>query len=363
MYVIPAITSILVVPELGYEFSDTGIKVILLSVIMAVFGYVFGTSASRRRQSNYRLGACRSYIRVANSLLVVGVVCAILDFAKIGAIPLFADNEARVALVGSFLWNGYILGAAGLFLLSFCRSKTKVSRMSTVLVVVYLLLALISGWKGTFLNFLLLLMVPRLKGKQIPVFYLAIAIVPFSALFIAVNILRAQATLDDVFAQPLYYIYWGFVNFDSLSLQATSNCIHSVPLIRCKFTVDDGDFLSSTWNVYTALTPLYIDGGRILVGCAFFALGALLAILERIAGSLTRDYLYYLCFYFFYLAHNGYAFYSSSFAVTFIGFHILEYISGARSNRQCRTASAVRHHRPADHDLGFRQRHLDARRV
>lgn len=310
LYVVPALSSFFVVPLLGYDYSTAGGSAIFFSAVASVLGYSSSKLFASRNISDENAHPCKSYLIYSYVFLLVGIFCALVNFLRIGSLPLFSGNQARVDLQNSILWNLYIFCSVGIFIFSFAEMRRKANKVGWYLLFFYLFLAILSAWKGVLLNFIFLFFLPRYKNAKISLLKLFYIVVCFLAMFIFINGLRGGGFISTL-TQPVFYAYWGFVNFDNSAVAAVSSCLHSVPLFGCKFAVDDGDLMISTWNVYTALTPLYVDGGVYLVVAVFFVFGFLSGFFENRKNRLLFDYLHYMSFYFFFLAHNGYILYSS----------------------------------------------------
>lgn len=327
LYVVPALSFFLVGPLLGYEYSRPGGLVIFCSVASVVLGYLvsflFRPGAVRHARVPYK-----SYLVYSNLILMLGLVCATLNMVRVGEVPLFSSNQnqVRAELQGSFLWNFYIFCSIGIFIFSSSVLKRKAGRVGWALVYSYILLALLSGWKGVFLNFIFLFLVPRYKNVKIPVSGVLFFSIFFLAVFLIVNGIRSGGVISAL-AQPVYYIYWGFVNFDIYAMSADSKCLHSLPILGCKFAVDVDELVDPTWNVYTSLAPLYIDGGAPLVSSVFFVFGFFSGYFERREGRLIYGFLCYVSFYFLFLSHNGYMFYSSFYIAAALLVMLLDFMS------------------------------------
>ncbi|WP_068929484.1 hypothetical protein, partial [Acinetobacter pittii] len=130
------------------------------------------------------------------------------------------------------------------------------------------------------------------------------------------------------FEEFFNYFFYGFENFVRIAPIYTSECLHSVPLLNseCQFTYDNDSLVNPTFNVYTALMPIYADGGSVLVGLIFFVFSFLIGLIKDYKNSFFITFLFYLAHYFFMMAHNGYVFNSGSFVVLLILFFIFDFI-------------------------------------
>ena len=327
LYVVPALSFFFIGPILGYEYSHAGGGAIFCSAAAVVFGYLASFLFRPPVKQSVRM-PYKSYLVYSKLILMLGLACAILNMVRVGEIPLFSgnQNQVRAELQGSFLWNVYIFCSIGIFIFSTSQLKRNPGRIGWVLICTYIILALLSGWKGVFLNFIFLFLVPRYKNIRIPVSAVLRFSLFFFAVFFIVNGIRSGGFISAL-AQPVYYIYWGFVNFDIYAVPADSSCLHSVPFFGCKFEVDNAELVDPTWNVYTSLAPLYIDGGALLVSVVFFVFGFFSGYFERREGRLLYGFLCYVSFYFLFFSHNGYLFYSSFYILSSILVIILDYAS------------------------------------
>lgn len=284
----------------------------------------------------------KSYLTYSYFLLSLGIFFGILNLINIGSIPLFSSNqnEARAELQKSILWNAYIFLSIGIFIFSFSIMRKKASRIGWFLLIFYILLALMSGWKGVFLNFIFLFLLPRYKNLRISASKIFYFLIFFILIFVIVNGIRSQSFYS-AFGQPIYYIYWGFINFDINAIPATSECLHSVPIFGCKFFVDNSNLLDPTWNVYTALSPLYIDGGIFLITLVFFLFGFFSGYFEKTKSRLTYNFIHYASFYFLFFSHNGYLFYSSFYISALIFLIYIEFLSNYFTRNKIKTLRSV----------------------
>lgn len=326
LYAMPALSALWVVPALGYEMSNTGSFVLIMSVVSSVVGYLISKVVKVNEVDAQSSHPNKSYLQISYFILFFGIVVGLLNFARIGSFPLFSGNEARVVLQSSVLWNLYILCSIGIFIFSFAESRRGATKVGWFLFGCYILLALMSAWKGVLLNFIFLFFLPRYKNSYLSVFGFMKLVFYFILAFVFINSLRGGSFFSTLY-QPLFYIYWGFVNFDSVAIEASSSCLHSAPFVGCNFFVDDSQLISPTWNVYTALSPLYVDGGLPLVCLAFLFFGFILGFSQRKNGRLLYDYLFYVSFYYFFLSHNGYLLYSSFYFTALFLLVFLEFIS------------------------------------
>lgn len=312
-YVIPAITARFALELLGHDLSHESNNAILGSAAFATIGYAVGWIATLRKKrsslstavpkgKNFRIHASRI-------LLTIGIVSIAVNFFVIGSIPLLSNNDSRVTLQNSVLWNIYILCSIGLLIYS-VAIKDENDKLGKLLAFTYILSALLTAWKGTLLIFILLYLTPKLKNALISPIKLIGGFALFIAVFIFINGLRGSGFVNALI-HPVYYAYWGFANFDAEAVNTMSDCIHSIPMIGCKFQVDNEQLINPAFNVFTALSPLFIDGGALLVSFTFFTFGFLLKYFQRTASSPINDYIFYVAFYFMLFASNGYIFYSS----------------------------------------------------
>lgn len=325
-YVIPAITAPFALALLGYELSLESRNAIFASAACAATGWAIGWIATLKTKiknnQDATLKGSKFRILVSRALLTIGITSIAASFILIGSIPLLSNSEARVSLQNSVLWNVYILCSIGLLIHS-SANKDTTDRIGKILALTYIFSALLTAWKGTLLIFALLYLTPKLKNKRISPLKLIGGIVIFLTLFIFINGIRGSG-FANALIHPIYYAYWGFANFDAEAVNATSSCLHSIPMIGCKFQVDNEHLMNSAFNVFTSLSPLYIDGGTLLVSCTFLAFGFLLKYFQKTASSAINDYIFYVAFYFMLFASNGYIFYSSFYFNAFMLLLIVE---------------------------------------
>lgn len=340
LYLVPALSSYPAIRWLDGSLNSDAIFAIYLSAVSSIFGYSVGNILHRRNMKHEGHWNFTILTLAAYALLILAIISSALNFYRIGSFPLFSGNIERLRLWESFLWNLTVIGSSGVFLISWIKANS--SRISLkfgwALISIYILLTLLSGWKGTLVNGIIMAMSPFMKNKRIGATFIATSFAALLILFYTVNSIRSDFSPWDA---PLYYIYWGFVNFSDLAFQNFDDCLYSVPVFGCHFNATPDQLTNPTWNVFTALTPLYLDGGLLLVGIFFFVSAYLLAWSSKRFNSLLSDYIFYLMTYLFFLAHNGYIFDSKSYLLIFILFWCLTFV--ARKRRLVITPSCNYH--------------------
>lgn len=314
-YVVPAILSVTIAPYMGYDFSDEGRLVVLMSVVATIAGFALGTrlpaSIGPIKDEQVPVGTLKT---LAYILMACGSAAMILNFFSVGSIPLVNKGAGRIGMLGSPLWNIFVLCGLGVFFFAHTMRRTgKIDVVGAVMFSAYLLLAFASAWKGTVIFTAIIFATPLLQGRRIHFVLLLLAGLAFVAFFLTVNGLREGNTLYALIRQPLYYAVWGFVNFDDVAVGHLSDCIHSIPGFGCQFGPSNDILINRAYNVYTALAPLHIDGGLALVILVFGAIAFAITVLNRMPPGLISSYALFAGTYFFAMAHNGYSFYSKTF--------------------------------------------------
>ncbi len=312
-YALPALLATALLPKLGYVFSEEGSFAIFASIAAGCLGLLSaGLIVGRTRRLDLPRWN-RTDHSLSIFLMLAGLAAIAANFAIVGQIPLISSGSGRIELQETYLWNVYVIGSLGLLMYSRVTIGQRHGRFGKFLVSTYIISAIMTAWKGTFILFLVAYLCPRLRHQSVRFDHLIVGATSGFFLLVLINLLRAEASLTEVLAQPVYYLTWGFVNFDTEAIGHSSSCLYTVPLLGCQFAVDNRYLLNSTWNVLTALSPIYIDGGIVYIFIFFFFIGALVRVTENLRSSLLIDYLYFVSCYFLLLAHNGYAFYSRSF--------------------------------------------------
>lgn len=324
----PSVLALILAPRFGYNFSAEGTFVMLTSIVATLAGFMLSLlipKSSTGAQADLPDG---TLILLSYTLLLVGAVAMAANFFAVRSIPLLNGGIGRIDMSHSILWNIYVLCGIGAFFYAHeIRTAGKTRLIGNFLIAIYVALGLASAWKGTVLFVLILFATPLLHGKQVRTRDLLIAVAAFAILFFAVNGMREGNTISALIRQPMFYLIWGYVNFDSEALSHVSTCIHSIPGFGCQFGLPNEILINPAYNVYSALTPLYIDGGPILVFLVFAIMAFAVNAADRRPRTPFTSYVLFLGVYFFVMAHNGYTFYSKTFlagiiivtAVTIVG--------------------------------------------
>jgi hypothetical protein len=327
-YIIPAMLSPAIVPYLGGVVSKEAYYTISISVIAVFLGFLVHLYMKRKiliftgREYSLLLSV------LAKALIFIGVGAFLIGVVNVGGFPLFTGNVFRVKLYNSPYWSLFVLAQVGVFLIAWLKCHNSNIVISSFYVVVVILCALLSGGKGPLLLTLIFYYATRFKLSNIKASKVIIAGLIFLALFFAINTIRTQISGISLIQVP-YYIFFGFVNFSDIAYSFPgSGCFYSIPIIGCDFVFDNSLLEIKTWNVYTALMPLYIDGGNFLVFIFFFFISVVFSLSYNSRGVITLDYLFVYIFYFFMMAHNGYMFNSGVLFLMLLFFLSLDVFKG-----------------------------------
>lgn len=317
-YLIPAAIYLITTTLSNFDAYSKQILTIKVSVLLSILGLILGSFFSVNASFKMRKFTDNFYISLSKTFIILATISISLQLIRYG-IPLF-QNNLRAAIQIGILWNIYTFSSMlGLFFSSYvCFSlRIKPDILLKSLIFLLFVLTLLTGWKGTLLNYLLIFGSYYILYRRLPVFLLFKGLLLFLVMFFSVNALRTGLYTAS-FTELYNYIYYGFENFVRIFSSYYSDCLHSVPLINCPFTYDNDLLIYSTFNVYSALTPLYSDGGIYLVSIVFFSFGFLLSLLKNLNNSFFISFFFYLMHYFFLIAHNGYIFNSGSFVIILI---------------------------------------------
>lgn len=337
LYILPAVSSVYVLGLFEREINSIAKLAIYTSIVSAALGYIVGRCIFKRNiivVQKYKISLYKSF---SIFLIVSGIISVSINFINVGSFPLFSGNLPRVELQKSILWNIMVFSSIGIFIYSSVCSTypNEKSMIGNVLIASFLTLVLLTGWKGTFLNFIILGSIPFVKGKKIAIGYVLLLGIAFYLIFIGVNSLReGTASIEDIaFSNIIFYVYWGFYNFSDFMNYAHPDCVYSIPIFACKIIIDNTLLTDPTWNVWSALTPLYWDGGIYLIAAVFFAIPFVMTWSVRIKSTFLSDLLFYICVYFLMYAHNGYVFTSHTYSAMILLISLLSIHSrNVRSN-------------------------------
>ncbi|WP_252720684.1 hypothetical protein, partial [Acinetobacter sp. RIT698] len=225
-----------------------------------------------------------------------------------------------------FFWNLFTFSSmVGLFFSGYVYFILNVKFDKIIKYSIFLLffLTFLTGWKGVLINYLLIFFSYYIFYIKIKVSLLLKIFVIFLLIFFGINALRSGLYTVS-FVELFNYLFYGFENFSRIAPSYTSECLHSIPLFNCQFTYDNLKLINPTFNVYTALMPIYADGKSVLVGFVFFLCAFLLGLIKDYKNSFFFAFLFYLLHYFFMIAHNGYVFNSGSFVIVLFLLFILD---------------------------------------
>lgn len=326
LYLIPALLYLFVNNLSGFIFYQDPLFAIKLSIFFTIFGFLTGSLISRKINFKLKEYSSDFYINISKFLLLCGVVSIFFQLLKTG-IPLF-NNGIREQIQQGFLWNIFTFSSIiGLFIsgYSYFVLKLKFDIFFKIIVFLLILFTFLTGWKGVLINYLLIFSTYFVLYRNIKISILLKIGFLFLLIFFGINSLRS-GVYSISFTELFNYLFYGFENFVRIAPYYNSECLHSVPLFNCHFTYDNGLLVNPTFNVYTALMPLYADGGNILVGLFFFTFSFLLGVIKDYRNSLFISFLFYLLHYFFIIGHNGYIFNSGSFVISLMVFLIIDLI-------------------------------------
>lgn len=318
-YVFTALSAQWIISLIGASISDEAMNVIYLSVIpvllVGLLPQIFKLPkiTFKSERSSYN----NIYIYLARFFMILGLLSVSLNFFMIGGIPLFSGNSIREIFTASVLWNIFIFCSVGLFMEGYRLRHFRSNYFNKILLYLYIASSILTGWKAAFINFSLMYLVSRYPDLKISVPKIVGILLLVGALFLIMNFLRAgggDLGLEEIFL----YMYWGFVNFSNIAFQEKSDCLYTNFFDNCKFVFDNQMLENPTWNVFTALTPIYIDGGSLYIFLYFTIASAFFLYAGRVRGSIGFSYMRYIVMYFIFIAHNGYYFNSKAGLISLI---------------------------------------------
>lgn len=332
-YIIPALSAPYALYILGFDLSRQATITIFISAFAGIVGYISGGIYSKRRLTGITRNERLISKPLSNIILSIGLLAICGLFISTKSIPLITGGDDRLLLQNSILWNIYILSSVGLYLRCITSDKSD-GWKKNILSNLYLISAFLTAWKGTLFLFLIMRFLPNARGKRFNLINYILFSILFLVIFVFINGFRNDR-LDSALYDPIYYAYWGFVNFDTGALVGSSGCLHTLPLIGCQFAIDNSDLINSTFNVFTALSPIYRDGGDFLVFIFFAIFGFLVRATDFKTNSLLSGYFFVVSCYFFLFSTNGYIFNSSFYISAFLLLLIVKLLSAQ---------GKVRHH-------------------
>lgn len=324
-YIITALSADLVLGLIGGSISLNAKYVIYWSVIAIAVGAII-PQAIKWPKLQMKIH-CKSeekiYKWLARILMATGIICVWINFALIWNIPLVGGNDVREVFTESLFWNAFIFCSLGVFVEGYRSRVYYDDSLNRKLVIFYLISSVLTGWKAALINILLMYVTAKHLDQKINILKLFSLLFLIAGVFLLINFLRAGG--GDWGGQELFlYMYWGFVNFSNIAFNEKSDCFYTNVFSDCKFVYDNSMLENQTWNVYTALTPIYIDGGVLYVGLYFFTISLIYFVSGKVSGSLFFAYMKYLSMYFIFIAHNGYYFNSRSGLITGLFMFILD---------------------------------------
>lgn len=328
LYILPALIYLYLTNLSKITFYGPSLFAIQVSLFFTVMGFFFGTIFSRRLSFKLFDFPPKLYLFIIKLLLSFAIVSISIQLLKHG-IPLL-NNNLRADIQQGYLWNVFTLcSMLSLFFSSYVYFVLNIKFDFYIkgLIFLLLILTILTGWKSTLLNFIFIFSSFFVLYRKIKLSILLKAFFGFLIIFFGINAIRSGVYSIN-FEEFFNYFFYGFENFVRIAPIYTSECLHSVPLLNseCQFTYDNDSLVNPTFNVYTALMPIYADGGSVLVGLIFFVFSFLIGLIKDYKNSFFITFLFYLAHYFFMMAHNGYVFNSGSFIVLLILFFIFDFI-------------------------------------
>lgn len=318
LYLIPALMYLFITNLHKIYFYQESIFAIQASIFFAITGFLIGFIFSSKKKFKLKDYSDFFYINSAKFLIICGILSVSFQLIKYG-IPVF-NNNIREYIQQGVMWNIFTFSSIiGLFVSSYiCFSlKIKVDIFFKVLIVFLFFLTFLTGWKGVLINYILIFFSYFIFYKKIQVILLFKIGFSFLLIFFGINALRS-GIYNISFLELFNYLFYGFENFVRIAPSYSSDCLHSISLFGCPFVYNNDALINPTFNVYTALMPLYADGGVVLVGFIFFLFSFLLMFVKDLKNSFFVSFLFYLMHYFFIIGHNGYVFNSGGFVIALI---------------------------------------------
>ncbi|MGN5727015.1 O-antigen polymerase [Acinetobacter calcoaceticus] len=315
LYMLPALIYLYLTNLSKITFYEPSLFAIQVSLLFTIVGFLFGTIFSKKLNFKFFDFPPKIYLFIIKLFLFLAIGSVSIQLLKYG-IPLL-NNSLRADIQQGFLWNIFTLSSMlSLFFSSyvFFVLKIKLDFLLKILIFLLLVLTILTGWKGILINYIFIFSSFFILYKKIKISILFKAFIAFLVIFFGINAIRSGIYSIN-FEELFNYFFYGFENFVRIAPTYTSECLHSVPLLNsnCQFVYDNDSLINPTFNVYTALMPIYSDGGVVLVGIIFFIFSFLLGCIKDYKNSFFITFLFYLLHYFFMIAHNGYAFNSGSF--------------------------------------------------
>lgn len=328
LYVLPALIYLYLTNLSKIRFYESSFFAIQVSLFFTFFGFLLGIFLSKKIKFKLIDFSSKKYFFIINILLSVAILSIFFQLLKHG-IPLL-NNSLRADIQQGILWNIFTFSSMlSLFLSSYVYFvlKEKLNFFIKLMIFVLFILTVLTGWKSTLLNYIFIFSSFFILYSKINISILLKAFFSFLVIFFGINALRS-GIYSISFEELFNYFFYGFENFVRIAPVYTAECLHSVPLLNsnCQFVYDNNSLINPTFNVYTALMPIYADGGAILVGFVFFMFSFILGLMKDYKNSFFIAFLFYLSHYFFMMAHNGYVFNSGSFVLMLFLLFIYDFI-------------------------------------
>ncbi|MFV5516117.1 hypothetical protein [Acinetobacter gerneri] len=324
LYLFPALLYLYLTNLSKVNFYDESLFAIKVSVFFTVGGFLLGLMLSRKLTFKLINYSSNFYLLSAKFLILIAILSISIQLLKFG-IPVF-NNSIREYILNGIFWNIFTFSSmVGLFFSSYLyfSQNIKFDKFFKFLLFLLFFLTFLTGWKSVLINCILIFFSFFILYKNIKITLLMKIFFTFLVIFFGINALRS-GNYTVSFLELFNYLFYGFENFSRIAPSYSSNCLHSIPLFNCQFSYDNAQLINPTFNVYTALMPIYADGKSLLVGLVFFSCAFLLGLIRDYKNSFFIFFLFYLLHYFFMMAHNGYVFNSGSFFIVLVLLLILD---------------------------------------
>lgn len=320
LYILPALIYLYLTNLSNIVFYEPSLFAVHISLFFTIIGFFCGSLLSSRLSFKLFDFPPKIYFLIIKLLLSFAIISISIQLVKYG-IPLL-NNSLRADIQQGYLWNIFTFcSMLSLFFSSyvFFVLHIKFDFYIKSLIILLIILTILTGWKSVLLNYIFIFSSFFVLYKKMKLSILLKAFLAFLVIFFGINAIRSGIYTIN-FEEFFSYFFYGFENFVRIAPSYTSECLHSIPLLNteCQFSYDNESLINPTFNVYTALMPIYADGGSFLVGFMFFTFSFLLGLLKDYRNSFFITFIFYLTHYFFMMAHNGYALNSGSFIILLV---------------------------------------------
>lgn len=328
-----SLLSLVILPFLGGGLSNEAENTIMLSIAGCFLGYIVSTLIPNKRIVNHGMSYVNLIRKLSLVFMLIGAVSFFIGIVAVGGPPLILGNEVRVALYNSPYWSPFVLGQLGLFFAAWTSiNGLKLCVFSKFLIFIILFFSFLSGGKGPLLLSLLFLFALRYKDRKFKLASVVKLLILICFFFVFINSIRVGGSLVGLIQIP-YYLFWGYQNFSDIAfVYPQVDCLYTVPISSCEFTNVSFDLADSTWNVYSALMPIYLDGGNVYVFLFFLFLTLVFFVTEKTHGVVLLDYIHVYLIYFLMMSHNGYMFNSGTLVMILFPLIFLEFFRSVRGS-------------------------------